>query len=82
MGIFSCNETRGYTHSQKGISHYLGYGEVTGDYYHDEKGGEYPHLRKIEWKKKGEWPEEVHTIVKKTLTDITKYPEYVDRLKG
>lgn len=66
---------------KKGISHYLGYGEVTGDYYHDEKGGEYPHLRKVEWKKKGEWPEEVHTIVKKTLTDITKYPEYVDRLK-
>lgn len=66
---------------KKGITHYLGYGIVTSEYYYDEEGGEYPHLRKVEWKKKGEWPEEVHTIVKKTLTDITKYPEYVDRLK-
>ena len=66
---------------KKGITHYLGYGIVTSEYYYDDKEGEYPHLRKIEWKKKGEWPEEVHTIVKKTLTDITKYPEYVDRLK-
>ena len=36
-------------------------------------------LRKRADEKK--WPEEVHTIVKKTLTDITKYQEYVDRLK-
>lgn len=66
---------------KKGISQYLGYGIVTSEYMYDETQGNYPHLRKVEWKKKGQWPEEVHTIVKKTLTDITKYPEYVDRLK-
>ena len=46
----------------------------------NQKESEYPHL-KVELEEKGEWPEGVHTIVKKTLTDITKYPEYVDRLK-
>lgn len=66
---------------KKGISKYIGYGIVSDDYYYDENAGDYPHLRKVDWKKKGEWPEEVHTIVKKTLTDITKYREYVDRLK-
>ena len=67
--------------TKKGLKHYLGFGIVSSDYYYDIKGGEYPHLRKIDWKKNGEWPEEVHQIVQKTLTDITKYPEYVDRLK-
>jgi 5-methylcytosine-specific restriction protein B len=66
---------------KKGITHYLGYGIVSSDYYYDEKRGEYPHMRKVNWIKKGEWPEEVHTIVKKTLTDMTKYPQYVDRLR-
>ena len=67
--------------TKKGLKNYLGFGIVSSEYYYDIKGGEYPHLRKIDWKKNGEWPEEVHQIVQKTLTDITKYPEYVDRLK-
>lgn len=65
---------------KRGINEYLGYGIVSSDYYYDESN-EYPHLRKVDWKKKGVWPEEVHQIVLKTLTDITKYSEYVDRLK-
>ena len=67
--------------TKKGVSKYVGYGIVTSEYYFESDGGEYPHRRKVEWKKKGEWPEEVHSIIKKTLTDVTKYPEYVDRLK-
>ena len=30
---------------------------------------------------KGSWPEDDKSIVLKTLTDITKYPDYVNRLK-
>ena len=67
--------------TKKGTRSYVGYGVVTGDYYYDENAGEFPHLRNVDWKKSGEWPEEVHAIVQKTLTDITKYPDYVDRLK-
>jgi len=36
----------------------------------------------VNWIKKGSWEEEKHDIVVKTLTDITKYPEYVSRLKA
>jgi 5-methylcytosine-specific restriction protein B len=66
---------------KRGQDEYLGYGVVTSDYLYDSKRDEYRHIRKVDWKKKGSWSEDVHTIVLKTLTDITKYPEYVDRLK-
>ena len=67
--------------TKRGQSEYLGYGVVTGNYYHDESRTRYKNLRNVEWKKKGIWEENVSQIVMKTLTDITKYPEYVDRLK-
>ena len=35
----------------------------------------------MNWVKKGSWEEQAHQIVTKTLTDISKYPAYVDRLK-
>ena len=67
--------------AKKGINEYLGYGVVASEYYFDNAKSEYKNLHKVDWKKKGSWPEEVHQIVLKTLTDITKYTEYVDRLK-
>lgn len=66
---------------KKGNSEYLGYGVVTSEYYFDDLQQEYKHQRKVDWKKNGVWPEDVHPIVTKTLTDITKYPEYVDRIR-
>ena len=67
--------------TKRGTSEYIGYGIVTGDYYRDDTRSELKNLRKVEWRKKGLWEETVHQIVMKTLTDITKYPEYIDRLK-
>jgi 5-methylcytosine-specific restriction protein B len=67
--------------AKKGQSEYLGYGIISTPYYFDDSRDQYKHLRNVEWKKKGNWEESVHQIVTKTLTDITKYPEYVDRLK-
>lgn len=67
--------------TKKGMSEYIGYGIVTSEYYRDETRTDTKNLRKVDWKKKGSWEETVHQIVMKTLTDITKYPEYVDRLK-
>ncbi len=67
--------------AKKGTKLYIGYGIVTGPYIYDEKRATYRHLRAVNWKKKGEWSEEKGPIVIKTLTDITKYPDYVERLK-
>lgn len=67
--------------SKQGASFYLGYGVVQSDYYYDNSRSEYKHLRKISWKKNGIWEESIGSIVTKTLTNITDYPEYLDRLK-
>lgn len=65
---------------KKGTTDYLGYGIVSGVYEYDANEESYPHKIKVDWIKKGVWPETENPIVTKTLTDITKYPGYVDRL--
>jgi 5-methylcytosine-specific restriction protein B len=66
--------------AKKGRKEYLGYGIVTSAYYYDSKRDSYQKCRKVDWKKKGNWEENNNPIVLKTLTDITKYPDYVSRL--
>lgn len=66
---------------KRGDKYYLGYGIVESEYHYNSESTEYPHQRKVDWIKKGVWEDEVHKIVPKTLTNITKYPHYVDRLK-
>jgi 5-methylcytosine-specific restriction protein B len=66
---------------KKGVGFYLGYGIIESDYYFDPGRSDYHHLRKVKWMSKGEWPEIKGKIVIKMLTDVTKYPEYVIRLK-
>jgi len=65
---------------KKGKKEYLGYGIVASDYYYDSSRDYFRKCRKVDWVKKGVWVEENKEIVLKTLTDITKYPNYVDRL--
>ena len=66
---------------KKGHKKYLGWGVVTSEYYYDaSKYSEYGSQRKVVWRAKGEWDETEGTIVNKTLTDITKYPDYVARI--
>ena len=67
--------------TKKGRSEYLGYGVVSSDYFYLSSDQEYPHQRKVDWQKKGHWEEAIHKIVVKTLTNITQYPDYVDRIK-
>lgn len=67
--------------AKRGQREYVGYGIVTSPYHFEDKREHFKHVRKVDWKKKGNWEENVHQIVMKTLTDITRYPEYVDRLK-
>jgi hypothetical protein len=67
--------------AKKGRQDYLGYGIVTSDYFYDDLRESFKKCRKVEWVKKGIWSEPEADIVLKTLTDITKYPTYVERLK-
>jgi hypothetical protein len=67
--------------AKKGRRQYIGYGVVTGGYTFDASRSTYRNIRTINWLKKGNWDEQEGPIVLKTLTDITKYPEYVDKLK-
>jgi len=67
--------------AKKGLREYLGYGIVEGEYEYLPDKPDFKHTRKISWKKTGSWPELAGSIVTKTLTDITKYPDYVDRLR-
>ena len=66
--------------SKQGRSKYLGYGIVSSEYIFDENKSEYRHTRKVNWKKSGEWkPKDM--LPMKTLTNITQYSDYVERLK-
>jgi tRNA A37 threonylcarbamoyladenosine biosynthesis protein TsaE len=73
--------------AKEGKTKYIGYGLVEGEYTFDPDRDEYLHKRKVSWKKRGEWIEEVDYIPLKTLTDKTSsktkspdYELYVDRL--
>lgn len=68
--------------SKKGKTDYLGYGIVVSDYYFDDSTKDFKSQRKVKWIKKGNWKESGGPIVLKTLTDITKYPDYVEKLKN
>ena len=65
---------------KKGRQDYLGYGIVTSGYYYDNSRSSYQKCRKVDWKKKGLWNDPRGNIVLKTLTDISKYPDYKNRL--
>lgn len=67
---------------KKGKYQLLGRGVVTSDYEYDEqRTDEYANYRKVNWTHHGEWtyPGQAAT---KTLTDITAYTEYVDKLNA
>jgi len=65
---------------KKGRKEYLGYGIVQGEYYYDSDVDDYRHRRKVNWVDKGFWEETKGSIALKTLTNISKYPDYVSRL--
>lgn len=67
-------------YAKKGINKIIGRGVVEGDYYYDEALSTYRHIRKVKWTHSGDWDYSIHKLVLKTLTDITKYPEFVNNL--
>lgn len=65
---------------KKGRTEYLGYGIVTSDYIFDNSRNDFKSIRNVNWIKKGNWVETEQKIVLKTLTEITQYTDYVNRL--
>lgn len=67
-------------YAKKGINKIIGRGVVEGEYRYDETLSTYRHIRKVKWTRYGDWNYSIHKLVQKTLTDITKYPEFVKEL--
>jgi len=67
--------------AKQGRTQYLGYGVVASDYYYDNSRDTYKQSRRVEWKSKESFPEPGKNIAIKSLTEITQYPDYVNRLK-
>lgn len=66
--------------AKQGLSKVLGYGIVKSDYRYDKNRNSYRNVRTVDWKCKGVW-EHPGQAVQKTLTNITKYPEYLNNMK-
>ena len=65
--------------AKKGRNCILGRGIVTGEYECDENRSEYINARSVKWDIVGEW-ELTEPVAMKTLTNLTPYPEYVQKL--
>lgn len=67
--------------AKKGLHTIVGRGIVKSDYIFDDTRKEYKHIRKVEWMNHGEW-EHPGQAAMKTLTDITSYMDYVQKLES
>lgn len=67
--------------AKKGRSTIIGKGVVTSDYIFDDSLANYKHIRKVNWTNVGEWESnDMHAM--KTLTNVTRFKDYVDELEG
>lgn len=60
----------------------LWYGIVQSDYIFDDSRENHKSIRKVLWHKKGKIVHDRHKTVLKTLTDVTRYKDYVIYLKN
>lgn len=65
---------------KKGRNQLIGRGVVTGDYSYCASDSNYPHRRAVQWTHKGVWPHPDGQAAMKTLTDVTPYTDYVEKL--
>lgn len=67
--------------AKKGRSTVIGRGVVISDYEFDDSRDDNKNVRKVNWTHKGEW-EHPGQAAMKTLTDITSYTDYVEKLNS
>lgn len=68
-------------YAKKGKTKIIGRGIVTGDYFYDKSRNTFCNCRKVNWTHSGEWKAPNDTVLK-TLTDVTKYTDYVKELEA
>lgn len=67
---------------KKGMHQIIGRGIVMSDYEYDStRDDEYKNIRQVDWTYNGEWPHPGQAVMK-TLTDITSYTDYVEKLNS
>ena len=68
-------------YAKKGMYTVVGRGIVESDYEFDPGRSHYKNTRKVKWTHKGEWQHPGQAAMK-TLTDITSYTDYVEKLEA
>lgn len=66
---------------KKGMHKIIGKGVVTSNYIYDSSRDTYKHIRKVDWQNNGDWDHPGQAAIK-TLTNISAYPDYVQKLLG
>jgi 5-methylcytosine-specific restriction protein B len=67
--------------AKKGMHLIVGRGIVESDYAYDASRPHYRNVRKVNWTHKGEWTHPGQAVMK-TLTDITSFTDYVEKLNA
>lgn len=67
--------------AKKGMHTVIGRGVVESDYSFDPSRPRYKNVRSVRWTDKGEWQHPGQAVMK-TLTDITPYTEYIEKLNA
>lgn len=68
--------------AKKGRTEILGRGVVESEYAFDKTNEEeYPNIRQVKWTHKGSWQID-EMFAMKTLTDVTNYPDFVEKISG
>ena len=67
---------------KNGLHEIVGRGIVEGDYEYDGAREAFQHIRKMKWTHKGEWEFPGKQAAMKTLTDITKMTEQVEKISA
>lgn len=65
--------------AKKGMSKIIGRGIVESDYMFNDNLTDFKHIRKVKWTNVGEW-DAIGKNAMKTLTNITPYTDYVEKL--
>lgn len=67
-------------YAKKGLYKIIGRGVVEGDYEYCDDAESYTGTRRVRWTNVGEF-DSPRSLNQKTLTDISRYPDYVEQLK-
>ena len=67
---------------KRGLREYLGIGIVESEYRFESEREEYCNIRSVRWIRKGVWSLDEGPFPLKTLTNITPYKEWVERIRS